>query len=163
MMSSRPFRQRRCLRLSWRRKALNFSDGEKCLQSLISFLKKARDCMPCIMQCFVKRPEDVERGLEFDRKLYVARRVFEQSNDNTYVVSFSSRTIVYKGMFLVEQLRQFFMDLQDPDYESAIATVHSRFSTNTNPSWERSHPNRFIVHNGEINTILGNSEQDVSP
>ena len=121
--------------------------------------KKARDCMPCIMQCLVKRPEDVERGLEFDRKLYVARRVFEQSNDNTYVVSFSSRTIVYKGMFLVEQLRQFFMDLQDPDYESAIATVHSRFSTNTNPSWERSHPNRFIVHNGEINTILGNSDK----
>ena len=121
--------------------------------------KKARDCMPCIMQCFVKRPEDVERGLEFDRKLYVARRVFEQSNDNTYVVSFSSRTIVYKGMFLVEQLRQFFMDLQDTDYESAIATVHSRFSTNTNPSWERSHPNRFIVHNGEINTILGNSDK----
>ena len=121
--------------------------------------KKARDCMPCIMQCFVKRPEDVERGLEFDRKLYVARRVFEQSNDNTYVVSFSSRTIVYKGMFLVEQLRQFFMDLQDLDYESAIATVHSRFSTNTNPSWERSHPNRFIVHNGEINTILGNSDK----
>lgn len=121
--------------------------------------KKARDCMPCIMQCFVKRPEDVEKGLEFDRKLYVARRVFEQSNDNTYVVSFSSRTIVYKGMFLVEQLRQFFMDLQDPDYESAIATVHSRFSTNTNPSWERSHPNRFIVHNGEINTILGNSDK----
>ena len=121
--------------------------------------KKARDCMPCIMQCFVKRPEDVERGLEFDRKLYVARRVFEQSNDNTYVVSFSSRTIVYKGMFLVEQLRQFFIDLQDPDYESAISTVHSRFSTNTNPSWERSHPNRFIVHNGEINTILGNSDK----
>lgn len=121
--------------------------------------KKARDCMPCIMQCFVKRPEDVEKGHEFDRKLYVARRVFEQSNDNTYVVSFSSRTIVYKGMFLVEQLRQFFMDLQDPDYESAIATVHSRFSTNTNPSWERSHPNRFIVHNGEINTILGNSDK----
>ena len=121
--------------------------------------KRAVECMPCIMQCFVKRPEDVERGLEFDRKLYVARRVFEQSNDNTYVVSFSSRTIVYKGMFLVEQLRQFFMDLQDPDYESAIATVHSRFSTNTNPSWERSHPNRFIVHNGEINTILGNSDK----
>ena len=121
--------------------------------------QKARDCMPCIMQCFVKRPEGVERGLEFDRKLYVARRVFEQSNDNTYVVSFSSRTIVYKGMFLVEQLRQFFMDLQDPDYESAIATVHSRFSTNTNPSWERSHPNRFIVHNGEINTIRGNSDK----
>ena len=121
--------------------------------------KKARDCMPCILQAFIKRPKDVEKGLEFDRKLYIARRVFEQSNDNTYVVSLSSRTIVYKGMFLVEQLRQFFADLQDPDYESAIATVHSRFSTNTNPSWMRAHPNRFIVHNGEINTIRGNSDK----
>ena len=76
-----------------------------------------------------------------------------------YVASLSSRTIVYKGMFLVEQLRQFFSDLQDKDYESAIATVHSRFSTNTNPSWERAHPNRFIVHNGEINTIRGNADK----
>ena len=94
--------------------------------------QKAIDCMPCIMQGFVKRPKNVEKGLPFDRKLYVARRVFEQSNDDTYVVSLSSRTIVYKGMFLVEQLRLFFADLQDKDYESAIATVHSRFSTNTN-------------------------------
>ncbi len=121
--------------------------------------KKAVDCMPCIMQGFVRRPENVSRGLDFDRRLYVARRVFEQSNDDTYVVSLSSRTIVYKGMFLVEQLRQFFGDLQDQDYESAIATVHSRFSTNTNPSWERAHPNRFIVHNGEINTIRGNADK----
>jgi glutamate synthase (ferredoxin) len=121
--------------------------------------QKAVDCMPYIMQCFVKRPANVEKGLAFDRKLYVARRVFEQSNDDTYVVSLSSRTIVYKGMFLVEQLRLFFADLQDPDYESAIATVHSRFSTNTNPSWERAHPNRFIVHNGEINTIKGNADK----
>ena len=120
---------------------------------------KAIDCMPCIMQGFVKRPKNVEKGLPFDRKLYVARRVFEQSNDDTYVVSLSSRTIVYKGMFLVEQLRLFFADLQDKDYESAIATVHSRFSTNTNPSWERAHPNRFIVHNGEINTIKGNADK----
>ena len=120
---------------------------------------KALECMPCIMQAFVKRPEEVERGLEFDRKLYVARRVFEQSNDDTYVVSFSSRTIVYKGMFLVGQLRQFFEDLRDPDYVSAIAIVHSRFSTNTNPSWMRAHPNRFIVHNGEINTIVGNADK----
>ena len=120
---------------------------------------KARGCMPCIMQAFIKRPEDVEKGLDFDRKLYVARRVFEQSNDDSYVASLSSRTIVYKGMFLVEQLRQFFSDLQDKDYESAIATVHSRFSTNTNPSWERAHPNRFIVHNGEINTIRGNTDK----
>lgn len=121
--------------------------------------QKAVDCMPYIMQGFVKRPADVKQGLDFDRKLYVARRVFEQSNDDTYVVSLSSRTIVYKGMFLVEQLRQFFSDLQDEDYESAIATVHSRFSTNTNPSWERAHPNRFIVHNGEINTIKGNADK----
>lgn len=120
---------------------------------------KAADCMPCIMQAFVKRPEDVEKGLAFDRKLYIARRVFEQSNDDTYVVSFSSRTIVYKGMFLVGQLRLFFEDLQNPDYLSAIAIVHSRFSTNTNPSWMRAHPNRFIVHNGEINTIVGNADK----
>ncbi len=119
--------------------------------------EKAKSRMPHIMQCFVKRPANVARGLEFDRKLYVARRIFEQSNDNTYVVSFSSRTIVYKGMFLVWQLRNFYLDLEDPDYESAIALVHSRFSTNTNPSWERAHPNRFILHNGEINTIRGNT------
>ena len=105
---------------------------------------KAKECMPCIMQAFVKKPEDVEKGLAFDRMLYIARREFEQSNDNTYVVSMNSRTIVYKGMFLVGQLRTFFGDLQSQDYESAIAVVHSRFSTNTNPSWERAHPNRFI-------------------
>lgn len=121
--------------------------------------QKAVDCMPFILQGFVKRPAEVEKGLDFDRKLYVARRVFEQSNDDTYVVSLSGRTIVYKGMFLVEQLGLFFTDLQDADYESAIATVHSRFSTNTNPSWERAHPNRIIVHNGEINTIKGNADK----
>ena len=120
---------------------------------------KAIECMPCIMQAFIKKPEEVEKGLPFDRMLYIARREFEQSNDNTYVVSMSSRTIVYKGMFLVGQLRTFFADLQNPDYESAIAMVHSRFSTNTNPSWERAHPNRFIVHNGEINTIRGNADK----
>ena len=121
--------------------------------------KKAIDCMPYIMQAFVKKPEDVNKGIDFDRKLYVARRVFEQTCENTYVVSLSSRTIVYKGMFLVGQLRQFFGDLRDEDYESAIALVHSRFSTNITPSWERAHPNRFIVHNGEINTIKGNADR----
>ncbi|MFU0826815.1 MAG: Ferredoxin-dependent glutamate synthase 1 [Lachnoclostridium sp.] len=121
--------------------------------------QKAVECMPYIMQCFIKRPSGVKRGLDFDRKLYIARRIFEQSNDNTYVVSLSSRTIVYKGMFLVKQLRMFFLDLQDKDFESAIALVHSRFSTNTNPSWQRAHPNRLIVHNGEINTIRGNVDK----
>ena len=120
---------------------------------------RAVECMPCIMQGFIKRPEKVEKGIDFDRRLYVVRRVFEQSSDDTYVASLSSRTIAYKGMFLVEQLRLFFADLQDKDYESAIALVHSRFSTNTNPSWERAHPNRFIVHNGEINTIRGNRDK----
>ncbi len=121
--------------------------------------KAAVACMPCIMQCFIGKPADVEKGLDFDRRLYIARRVFEQSNENTYVVSLSSRTIVYKGMFLVSQLRLFFDDLQDVDYESAIAVVHSRFSTNTQPSWQRAHPNRLIVHNGEINTIRGNADK----
>ena len=120
---------------------------------------KALAKMPCIEQAFVRRPAELKKGLEFDRRLYIARREFEQSNDNTYVVSLSSRTIVYKGMFLVGQLRQFYPDLQDEHYESAIALVHSRFSTNTNPSWERAHPNRFILHNGEINTIRGNVDR----
>ncbi len=121
--------------------------------------KKAFDCMPHIMQCFLKKPDNVEKGIDFDRKLYIIRREFEQSNDNTYVPSLSSRTIVYKGMFLVEQLRVFYLDLLDEEYKSAIALVHSRFSTNTNPSWQRAHPNRVILHNGEINTIRGNADR----
>ena len=120
---------------------------------------KARECMPVIEQVFIARPEGTETDLDFDRKLYIIRREFEQSNINTYVPSLSCRTIVYKGMFLVGQLRTFFLDLMDKDYESAIAMVHSRFSTNTNPSWNRAHPNRFMVHNGEINTIKGNADK----
>ena len=119
----------------------------------------ALDCMPCILQCFVERPKGCAKGLPFDRKLYIARREFEQSNDNTYVVSLSCRTIVYKGMFLVNQLRNFYKDLQREDCASAIAMVHSRFSTNTTPSWQRAHPNRLILHNGEINTIRGNVDR----
>ena len=117
---------------------------------------KAIACMPSIWQGFVGKPQRVEAGIAFDRRLYVARRVFEQSSPDTYVCSLSSRTIVYKGMFLVKELRLFYPDLQDADYESAIGMVHSRFSTNTSPSWNRAHPNRFILHNGEINTIRGN-------
>ena len=121
--------------------------------------QKALDSRPYIYQAFIERPADITDDLDFDRKLYIVRRVFEQSNENTYVPSLSGRTIVYKGMFLVSQLRTFFADLQDEDYESAVALVHSRFSTNTNPSWLRAHPNRFIVHNGEINTIKGNVDK----
>lgn len=135
--------------LGWREVPVNKSVlGEKALNS-----------MPYIMQGFVKRPADCKKGLDFDRKLFIARRVFEQSNEASYVTSLSSRTIVYKGMFLVKELRSFFSDLQSPDYTSAIAMVHSRFSTNTNPSWQKAHPYRFIVHNGEINTITGNADK----
>ncbi|MCR5698542.1 MAG: glutamate synthase subunit alpha, partial [Treponemataceae bacterium] len=135
--------------------------------------KKARDCMPKIYQAFIARPESVERGLEFDKKLYALRLAFEKGagktdsegsakQDKTYVCSLSSRTVVYKGMFLVQQLRTFYSDLQSDDFESCLALVHSRFSTNTNPSWQRAHPNRFIAHNGEINTIRGNVDRMIA-
>ncbi|MGM9525522.1 MAG: glutamate synthase large subunit [Peptococcaceae bacterium] len=123
---------------------------------------QALECRPAIYQAFIEKPRRVEMGLPFDRKLYVVRRIFEKANSETYVCSLSSRTIVYKGMFLVGQLRTFYADLQDPDFRSAIALVHSRFSTNTFPSWERAHPNRFMVHNGEINTIRGNVNKMLS-
>ena len=100
------------------------------------------------------------KGMDFDRRLYVARRVFEQSSEDTYVASLSSRTIVYKGMFLVGQLRPVLRrTCRIRTIAAAIAMVHSRFSTNTNPSWERAHPNRLILHNGEINTIRGNADR----
>ncbi len=121
--------------------------------------KVAQDCMPSIWQGFVQKPKGVKNGIDFDRILYVIRREFEKSCPDTYVASLSSRTIVYKGMFLVDQLRKFYADLQDTDYKSAIAIVHSRFSTNTTPSWQRAHPNRLIAHNGEINTIRGNANR----
>ena len=151
--------------------------------------KKARDCMPEIWQGFVAKPESCKIGIDFDRRLYIVRRNFEKfatggvagdapakgvaenrgagcsegetspSLGKTYVCSLSSRTIVYKGMFLVHELRTFYEDLQSPEYQSALAIVHSRFSTNTQPSWQRAHPNRFIAHNGEINTIRGNVDR----
>ena len=121
--------------------------------------KRAVDCMPFISQCFIGKPEQVRAGLDFDRRLYVVRREFEQSSEDTYICSLSSRTLVYKGMFLVGQLRQFFPDLMDPEFKTAIAVVHSRFSTNTLPSWNRAHPYRMIAHNGEINTIRGNMDR----
>ena len=124
--------------------------------------KKAIDVMPCIMQAFIRRPETVKAGMDFDRKLYFVRRIFEESNDDTYVPSLSSKTIVYKGMFLVGELRMFYNDLQDPDYESAIGLVHSRFSTNTTPSWLRAHQYRYLCHNGEINTIRGNEDKMIA-
>ena len=124
----------------------------------------ARACMPTILQAFLRRPEDVERGIDFERKLYVTRRTIERAADANpaltgkifYVCSMSTRTIVYKGMLVATQMRRFFTDLNDAAVETALALVHSRYSTNTTPSWERAHPNRYIIHNGEINTLRGN-------
>ena len=124
----------------------------------------AKACMPTIMQAFLRRPEGVEAGQDFERKLYVCRRTIERAADKNpalankifYVCSMSSRTIVYKGMLVATQMRRFFTDLNDAAVETALALVHSRYSTNTTPSWERAHPNRYIIHNGEINTLRGN-------
>ncbi|MBQ0052048.1 MAG: glutamate synthase large subunit [Treponema sp.] len=134
--------------------------------------ERALECMPTIMQGFIEKPGECEKGLDFDKLLYDLRRKFEKSDEvstgstsgsaRTYICSLSSRTIVYKGMFLVQQLRTFYRDLLSDDYISAVGIVHSRFSTNTNPSWQRAHPNRFIAHNGEINTIRGNADRMIA-
>jgi len=119
----------------------------------------ARRTMPKIRQCFLRRPADTAAGQDFDRRLYVLRRVFEKQDTDTYVCSLSCRTVVYKGMMLVSQLRSFYDDLQDVRYTSTMAMVHSRFSTNTFPSWSKAHPHRMLLHNGEINTIRGNHDR----
>ena len=119
----------------------------------------ARRTMPRIRQCFLRRPEGTAVGLDFDRRLYVLRRIFEKQDTDTFVCSLSCRTIVYKGMMLVSQLRSFYDDLQDARYTSCMAMVHSRFSTNTFPSWSKAHPHRMLLHNGEINTIRGNHDR----
>ena len=138
--------QEGCKFITWRK--------VPCNESILG--QKAKDCMPNIYQAFIERPKNISIDVDFDKVLYVIRREFEKSCKETYIASLSSRTIVYKGMFLVSQLRNFYLDLQDKNYKSAIAIVHSRFSTNTTPSWQRAHPNRFIAHNGEINTIRAN-------
>ena len=119
----------------------------------------ARRTMPRIRQCFLRKPAGTAAGLDFDRRLFVLRRVFEKQDTDTYICSLSCRTIVYKGMMLVSQLRSFYDDLQDVRYVSGMAMVHSRFSTNTFPSWSKAHPQRMLLHNGEINTIRGNHDR----
>ena len=119
----------------------------------------ARRTMPRILQCFLKRPSFIAAGQDFDRRLYVLRRLFEKQDTDTYICSLSCRTIVYKGMMLASQLRTFYDDLQDVRFISRMALVHSRFSTNTFPSWSKAHPQRMLLHNGEINTIRGNHDR----
>jgi len=115
-------------------------------------------CRPVIRQLFVGAgPEHESDQDAFERKLYVIRRVCElAAGPDLYVASFSSRTVVYKGMLISHQLRGFYPDVVDERFASAMALVHSRFSTNTFPSWELAHPYRVICHNGEINTLMGN-------
>ena len=120
--------------------------------------------IPRLIQIFIEKNPEIKDDMEFERKLYIIRKraektivpMCEDKGGTFYVSSLSSKTIVYKGMLTAEQLRNFYLDLSDLDFVSALAMVHSRFSTNTFPSWERAHPNRYIVHNGEINTIRGN-------
>ncbi|NCR44222.1 MAG: glutamate synthase large subunit [Microcystis aeruginosa SX13-01] len=120
----------------------------------------AKSTEPFIEQVFIERNANLSDDLAFERKLYVIRKrshLSRQSfNRYWYPCSISSRTIVYKGQLMPVQVGDYFPDLHDPDFQSALGLVHSRFSTNTFPSWERAHPYRYIAHNGEINTLRGN-------
>ncbi|MFL5051770.1 MAG: glutamate synthase central domain-containing protein, partial [Xanthobacteraceae bacterium] len=119
---------------------------------------------PVHMQVFIERPKEIASETEFERRLYILRKVIsnivynkrERHLSGYYVVSLSCRTVVYKGMFLADQLGKYYADLHDPEFESALALVHQRFSTNTFPSWPLAHPYRMVCHNGEINTLRGN-------
>src|SRR6266850_627831 len=119
---------------------------------------------PHIMQVFIGRGPGVRDHAQFERKLYVIRKLFEKAvvaldipeNKFAYMPSLSSNTLIYKGMLSADQIETMFPDLTDPDFESALALVHQRFSTNTFPSWPLAHPYRYIAHNGEINTLRGN-------
>jgi glutamate synthase (NADPH) large chain len=124
----------------------------------------ARISMPFVEQIFIGKSEDITDELDFERKLFVIRRMIEKKmltvdivgSEYFYIVSMSCRTIIYKGMLIPYQMKKFFLDLNDNRMESALALIHSRFSTNTFPSWERAHPYRMVIHNGEINTLRGN-------
>jgi glutamate synthase (ferredoxin) len=122
----------------------------------------AKSSEPFMQQVFIRRSPDLLNDLAFERKLYVLRKLAHtpiraaQVDPYWYMSSLSCRTMVYKGMLMTAQVGQYFPELHDPDMESALGLVHSRFSTNTFPSWERSHPYRYIAHNGEINTLRGN-------
>ncbi len=126
--------------------------------------KEAAAIRPWMIQILIGKGPNVTNNAEFERKLYVIRKLAEKRiiplskelSSDFYIASLSSKTIIYKGMLTPGQLRDFYLDLSDLDFTSALAMVHSRFSTNTFPSWARAHPNRFLVHNGEINTIRGN-------
>ena len=119
---------------------------------------------PAHMQVFIGRNGAAKTGEEFERRLYILRKsishaIYQRRDRGLagyYPVSMSCRTVVYKGMFLADQLAKYYPDLSEPDFDSALALVHQRFSTNTFPAWSLAHPYRMIAHNGEINTLRGN-------
>ncbi|MFY4776134.1 glutamate synthase large subunit [Metabacillus sp. RGM 3146] len=143
-------------------------EGQDCLgwrtvpvnDSFVGHVAKKTE--PFICQVFIAPSDDINDRMQFERKLYIIRKIAEKTipenegHEPFYISSLSTSTIIYKGMLIPEQLDSFYIDLNHPDYKSALALVHSRFSTNTFPSWERSHPNRMTIHNGEFNTIRGN-------
>ncbi len=139
--------------LGWRRVPVDNS----CLSDMV------RGSEPDHRQVFIAKPKGMSEG-DFERKLYLARKIISNALQNAYkgrdighyTVSLSSRTLVYKGMFLSYQVKAYYKDLSDPRLESALALVHQRFSTNTFPSWKLAHPYRMVAHNGEINTLRGN-------
>ncbi|TMW72043.1 glutamate synthase large subunit [Alteribacter natronophilus] len=125
--------------------------------------KEAKKTKPAIRQVFIRKSQTISDQDEFERRLYIIRKRTEiaiskglKDQSDFYISSLSTRTIVYKGMLVPEQLDSFYIDLNHPEFKSALALVHSRFSTNTFPSWKRSHPNRYTIHNGEFNTLRGN-------
>jgi len=126
--------------------------------------KGARDTMPFISQIFIEKNSDLDSQLAFERKLYVIRRQVENAIDSSpidqksffYITNLSSRTLSYKGLLMPSQLSGFFLDLEDRTMESSLCLVHSRYSTNTFPTWDLAQPFRFLAHNGEINTLRGN-------
>ncbi len=127
----------------------------------------SRACMPCITQAFIQKSADMTDDATFERRLYLIRKIAEKElryaegaeHQDFYAASLSCKTIVYKGMLQSRQVAELYLDLSDLDYTTAVALVHSRYSTNTFPNWERAHPNRYTIHNGEINTILGNQKR----
>lgn len=133
-----------------------------CDNSIIG--KTAKDTEPVIRQIFIRRPDSVSGQIDFERKLYIIRKQIENNIRNSgikqkksfYITNLSSRTLSYKGLLMPKQLSDYFVDLTDGDIESAICLVHSRYSTNTFPTWDLAQPFRFLAHNGEINTLRGN-------
>ncbi|MCX5706944.1 MAG: glutamate synthase large subunit, partial [Candidatus Omnitrophica bacterium] len=140
--------------LGWRRVPVDDSD----------IGKTAKDTQPVIEQVFIAKSQDMKEELDFERKLYIIRKLVENKIRSSglkqkkyfYITNLSSRTLIYKGLLMPDQLDKFFTDLRDDSLRSSLALVHSRYSTNTFPTWDLSQPFRFIAHNGEINTLRGN-------